>query len=262
MDINRYPISKAVFSIFVFLAYLFLYLPIIILVIFSFNSASFPAPWSGFSLKWYYELFDSFEIWNALINSLIVSCSATLLSILLTLSLVFWSLTNSKTGKLIPFFYANVSVPEVVLSVGLLYLFSYLKISLGLLSLIIGHTVLGLGYSVPIIYSYFDSMDKEMIESSLDLGATVTQTFFKIILPVMKPAIIASSLLVFIISFDDFILSFFCSGSESQTLSLYIFSMIKSGLSPVVNALSTILLFFSSFFVLIFCSLNSKIRIF
>ena len=105
-------------------------------------------------------------------------------------------------------------------------------------------------------------MDKKIIESSMDLGATLTQTFFKIVIPSLMPAIFAAGLLAFIISFDDFILSFFLSGSQTQTLSILIYSMIRTGTSAIVNALSTIMLIISSFLVLIFCSLNTKTKIF
>jgi spermidine/putrescine transport system permease protein len=132
------------------------------------------------------------------------------------------------------------------------------SIKLNLITLTIAHTILGMGFMIPVVYNRFKNIDKRLIEASLDLGASKNKTFFKIILPLVKPSITASSLLVFILSFDDFLLSFFCSGSESQTLSLYIFSMLKTGISPIVNALSTILLTLSSFLVLLFCKMNNN----
>jgi spermidine/putrescine transport system permease protein len=249
-------------SLFVVLLYLFLYIPILVLVIFSFNKAPFPAPWQEFTLKWYHQLWKSSPLWKAFYTSLIVALSATVLSILMTLGLIYY---YSATGKFKRFFlllYGNIIIPEIVLAVGLLLLFSFFAIPLGLQTLIVAHTVLGLGFTIPVIYTQFLDLDKRMTEASLDLGATHGQTFIKIILPLLFPAISAAGLLVFILSFDDFLLSFFCAGSEAQTLSLYIFSMIRSGVSPVVNALSTVLLAFSSLLVIIFCSLNSKTKIF
>jgi len=141
-------------------------------------------------------------------------------------------------------------MPEIVLAVGLLSLFSFFSVSLGATTLIVGHTLLGLGYVIPILHGRFAEMDANLIEASYDLGATQRQTFFKIVLPLLSPALIAAGLLVFIISLDDFIISFFCAGASVQTLPLYIFTVIRTGASPMINALSTIMLLVSSVLVL------------
>ncbi|MBI3236257.1 MAG: ABC transporter permease subunit [Chlamydiales bacterium] len=153
-------------------------------------------------------------------------------------------------------------IPETVLAVSLLGFFSLFSIPLGLLTLILAHSVLGLGFVIPIVYARFVELDARMTEASLVLGATPFQTFFKVTLPLMRPSLITTGLLVFIISFDDFILSYFCAGSSSQTLSLYILSMLRSGISPVVNALSAVLLLLSSALVFLFFSLKTRSRIF
>lgn len=155
-------------------------------------------------------------------------------------------------------FYPNLVVPEIVVAVGLLSFFIFFNAPLGLTSLIVGHTLLGLGYAIPIIYGRFQTLDQRIIEASLSLGATHSETFFKIVLPLLRPALVAAGLLIFIISLDDFLIAFFCAGSSAQTLSLYIFSMIRSGVSPVVNALATFMLVISSILVMIFCSLKTK----
>ncbi|HUD01202.1 MAG TPA: ABC transporter permease subunit, partial [Rhabdochlamydiaceae bacterium] len=129
-------------------------------------------------------------------------------------------------------------------------------------TLIIGHTVLGLGFVIPMVYARFLDLDYRMTEASLVLGATPIQTFFKVTLPMLRPSLITSALLVFIISFDDFILTYFCAGSSVQTLSLYILSMIRSGVSPIVNALSALLLFISSIMALIYFQLSGRSKIF
>lgn len=262
MNINLRSINKIFLPLFVSGAYLFLYIPILVLVIFSFNSASFPAPWSGFSLKWYHELFQTPLIWDAFYNSILVAVFATILSLFMSLVLIYYNVMGYKLNWLLYMFYSNVIIPEIVLAVGLLSFLTFLYVPLGIPTLIVAHTVLGLGYVIPIVYVRYLSIDRKIIEASLDLGATTGQTFFKIVLPLLASSLFAAGLLVFMISFDDFVLSFFCAGSEAQTLSLYIYSMLRSGVSPVVNALSTILLFFSSLIVLIFCSLNVKTKIF
>ena len=121
-----------------------------------------------------------------------------------------------------------------------------------------GHTLLGLGYVVPILHSRFQELDKRYMEASLDLGATESQTIAWVIIPLLLPSLLAAALLVFVLSFDDFLISFFCSGGSTQTLPIYIFVMIRSGATPMINALSTILLVVSSLLVLIFSSLKIK----
>jgi len=205
---------------------------------------------------------ESPEIWRSFYTSVVVGITATFLSIMMTLSLIYYNLMGGELKKLLLLFYGNIIVPEIVLAVSLLCFLTFLSIPLGILTLIIAHTILCSGYVLPIVYGRFLSIDKSMIEASLDLGATVTNTFFKIVVPLLKPSLIAAGLLAFIISFDDFVLSFFCAGSDAQTLSLFIYSMIRSGVSPVVNALSTILLLLSSLLVMVFCYLNIKTKIF
>ena len=235
--------------------YLFLYVPIVVLIVFSFNNAPFPSSWVGFTLKWYTKLFHSSAVWTAFFNSLIIAICATLSSVFCSLGLVYYVSHERSACRYVSLFYSNLFIPEVIFALALLSFFSLFSIPLGLISLIAGHTILGFGYTVPLIFSHYKSLDPRLEEASRDLGATKSQTFFKVTLPLLRPALFVASLLVFIISFDEFVVSFFCAGTEVQTLSLYIYSMIRSGISPVINALSTVLLALTSFFVLIFCSL-------
>ncbi len=242
--------------------YLFLYVPIFVLLIFSFNSAGFPAPWEQFTLKWYGELFESIYLWKAFANSLIVAVFSTLISLVIGVLLIFYAAQGGRVGKYLALFYGNLIIPETVLAVSLLTFFTMVSVPLGLTTLIVAHTVLGLGFVIPMVYARFLELDYTLTEASLALGASPIQTFFKVTLPLLTPSLIATSLLVFIISFDDFILSYFTAGSSSQTLSLYILSMLRSGVSPVVNALSAVLLFLSSLLVLLFFSLKTRVRFF
>lgn len=242
-------------------AYLFLYAPIIVLVLFSFNEVAFPYRWVAFSTQWYVDLWYSAEVWQAAYNSLIVATTSSLLALMLSLLWVFYG-SHSKLKSLEAFFYINLMIPEIVGALGLLTLFHFFSIPLSLMTLIAGHTLLGLGYAIPIISASFAEIDYSIIEASLDLGASLHQTFWKVIIPVMMPALIAAGLLVFIISLDDFLISFFCAGGDSQTLSLYIFATIRTGISPTINALSTILLVVSSFVVMLFSFVQVKVKIF
>lgn len=236
---------------------LFLYVPIIVLVLFSFNSSEVPFVWEGFSLKWYQALWYSSDIWQALQNSLIVAISTVCLSLVMGTLFVFYG-ARTFLGKFFIMFYASLAIPEIVLAVGLLSLLSFLSVPLGLPVLIAGHTLIGLGYVVPILHARYQELDKRYLEAALDLGATEGMALRKVMAPLLMPALIASALLVFVLSFDDFIISFFCSGGTTQTLPIYIFVMIRSGASPIINALSTILLLVSSLLVLLFSSLKIK----
>lgn len=256
MKFSKLRLPKIAMPSFVCSIYLFLYLPIFILILFSFNDARFVYQWSGFTLDWYYELFRSSEVWIALKNSLIIAFCSSVLSLAMGVLLV-WGLFK-RSNLLLPFFYITVMIPDVVVAVGLLSFFTLLYVPLGMTTLIVGHTLLGLGFVVPILYTCFNDLDCYLIEASLDLGASMWQTFRRVILPILKPSLMAAGLLVFIISLDDFLIAFFCAASDSQTLSLYIFSMVRLGLSPLINALSVFLLLISCTFVLLFSSLRDK----
>lgn len=259
---SKSKISKGLHLALIGATYAFLYLPIVVLVVFSFNSESFPSPWKEFSWKWYGELFHSPHLWLSFFNSLLVATSSTLISLLLGVCLIFYVSQGGRIKKGLALYYGNLVIPETVLAVALLGFFTLISLPLGLGTLTLAHTVLGLGFVVPILYARYHELDKRMIEASLVLGATPVQTFFKVTLPLLRPSLIATGLLIFIISFDDFILAYFCAGSSSQTLSLQIMSMLRTGISPVVNALSVVLLSLSCLFALLFFSLKTRARIF
>ena len=254
------PLGRIALPFWVSLVYLFLYIPIIVLIVFSFNSIAFPYRWESFSLKWYHELFYAADLWRSACNSAIVGLAAVFLSLFIGLFFVMWN-ASRKNNYLLSFFYPNLIVPEIILAVGLLSFFIFFNVPLSLGTLIVGHTLLGLGYTIPIINESFTSIDNRLVEASTDLGATPIQTFVKVVLPILKPSLVASGLLVFILSLDDFLIAFFCAGSDSQTLSLYIFSMIRTGVSPEVNALATLMITVSSFLVFLFCSFRVKEQI-
>lgn len=239
------------------LLYLFLYTPIIVLMAYSFNESALGYKWSGFTFLWHLELLSSDELWGPLSTSLMVACASMVLSVSMASLYVFFQ-ERLVPGWVLYLFYASLGIPEVVLAVGLLGFFYFFTVPLGMLTLIIAHTVLGLGYVVPIIQSRYAEFNKRLLEASLDLGATPVQTFFRIILPFMMPALSAGAMLVFIISFDDFTLSFFCAGAQTQTLPLYIFSRLREGASPDITALSTLLLIVSSFFIFVFSSIQAR----
>lgn len=261
MELIKRKASALALPIFVTLLYIFLYLPIIVFIVFSFNTNPYSLKWQGFTLSWYKELLVSSEVVCALKNSLIVAFSAVFLSVLMAVLYVFYGVGNF-LNKLTIFFYGSLIAPEIVLATCLLSVFSFFSMPLGLTSLIAGHTLIGLAYTVPMIKSSFEEIDYKLIEASMDLGATESQTFYKIIVPILLPSIMSGAMLVLIISLDDFFISFFCSGAETLTLPMYIFSQIRAGATPMVNAISTLLMLASGLLTLILTSFKIKTRFF
>ena len=251
--VERKKLSSLFVPLIVCTAYLFLYLPMFVLVAFSFNDSPVALEWTGFTLKWYKNLITSPEILNSLWVSIVVAFSATLLSLLLATSFILSS-RWWKSPFIYNIFYTNVILPDIILAVSVLSVFSLFNIPLGYSSLIAGHTIIGLGFAVPIIKARFTEIDPALTEASLDLGAGYIQTFFRVILPLLTPALVASSLLVFTLSLDDFLIAFFCSSPSVQTLSVYVYSMIKAFVDPTINAVSTCLLIISSIIVLLLSS--------
>lgn len=247
---RKHPLLQIAYPLFVMSSYLFLYLPIIVLVLFSFNDAAVSVDWVGFSLRWYRALFASVEILDAFKVSLIVAFSSTCLSLTMGTMLV---LSSKWWASLWPFniFYTNVFLPDIIVAIGVLSVFALFQIPVGYGSLIAGHTVIGLGFVIPIVRARFTELDPILTEASLDLGATYVQTFYKVIIPLLMPSLIAAGLLTFTLSLDDFLISFFCSGPTVQTLSVYVYSMVRTGVNPTINAISTFFLVVSSLLVLL-----------
>lgn len=242
----------------IFCTYLFLYLPILVLIIFSFNGQKFPSQWSGFTLHWYKELFVSHELWSAFFTSLFVAITSTAISLLMGLSFIFFHFSGGKVKRALPMFYTNLIIPEIMLSISLLTFFVFFKVTLGFTTLIIAHTVLGLGFVIPMLYSRYSQLDTSIFQAATLLGASELKTFTSVVIPLLKPALISSGILIFILSFDDFIFSCFCAGTAVETISLYLLSMLRLGISPVVNALSCLLFLVSTVAALVFLSSRNR----
>lgn len=255
-------LKRFISPIFLFTTFGFLYLPLFVLIAFSFNSKSFPAPWERFTFEWYKELFSSYALWDSFFNSCVVASTSTFLCLLLTIFLLYF-LSRAKTlGNWSTLFYGNLIIPETVLGVGLLSYFTLIGMPLGIPTIVIAHTVLGLGFSIPILFIRFSEIDHRIFEASRVLGASASQTFFRVALPLMRPTLFAAGLMIFIISFDDFVLSYFCSGTSAQTLSLFLVASIRYGISPVINAFASILLILIVLLASLFFSFKKEARIF
>lgn len=241
--------------VFVYLTYLFLYVPVFVIFMFSFNKSRYSIEWTGFSLRWYAQLFRTPEILDALYVSLVVAICSVFLSVLIGTCLVVASKWWRPWLSYV-LFYPNVVLPDIALAIGILSIFAFFKVPLGYGSLIAGHTLIGLGFVVPIVKSRFVELDPLLTEASLDLGATNMQTFRRILLPLLSPSIFAASLIVFTLSLDDFLIAFFCSSPKIQTLSIYVYSQMKETVDPSINAISVLLLAFSSIVALVLCSMK------
>lgn len=250
---KKAPVAKALFVLF----YFFLYLPLIVLVIYSFSSSPLPTTFSNFTFKWYKKLFTHSEIIDSFINSLIVAGLTTSICILFSLLLIYYKTIGGRIKKVIPLFYGNLMIPDTVLAIALVSFFAILHIPLGLTTIVIAHSIIGLGLSIPLMYLRFKDLSPSLLEASAVLGATSWTTFKKIVLPFMMPTLLGSGLMIFILSFDDFILTYFCAGS-TNTLSLFLVASLRLGISPVINALTSIVMLFTCMMVIILFLLRRK----
>ncbi|MGC5325491.1 ABC transporter permease [Brevibacillus sp. SYSU BS000544] len=240
----RLSFGKKSAAVYASLIYLFLYVPIAILIIFSFNQSKLNAVWTGFTLDWYVKLFQNDGVLEAMYTSLIVALVSTIAATMIgTLAAVgmYRYRFRGKTA-LDAMLYLPIVIPEIVMGISLLILFTQLHIPLGYFTLIAAHITFSIPFVVVVLKARLEGFDRSMEEAAMDLGATPWQTFYKVTLPIIAPGVIASALLAFTLSIDDVIISFFVAGPGSATLPLKIFSMVKFGVTPEINALSTLML--------------------
>lgn len=240
--------KKKLFPIvFMSLVFAFLYIPIIILIVFSFNESRVNAVWTGFTLDWYVKLLHDGEILSSLANTLKIAFASTLIaSFVGTLAAVGMYKYNFKGKSVLDnMLYIPVVIPEIVLGIALLIFFNRVPLDWGIWSLIIAHATFSIPFVVITVKSRMAGFDKSIEEAAMDLGASQLKTFLFVTLPNIMPGVAAGALLSFTLSLDDVITSFFVAGPGFTTLPLQIFSMVKKGVSPEINALSTILILIS-----------------
>ena len=225
--------------------FLFLYLPLIILVVFSFNDSRSATVWSGFSLDWYAKAFANDDIQRATKNSLVIAlCAtvgATLIATMAALALGRSRLIQRKalfSGALI----LPLMIPEIVTAVATLTFFSTVGLALGIGNIIIAHTVFCIPFAYLPIRARLEGMDEGLEVAAADLYASKWQTLRRITLPLLAPGIVSGAMLAFIISLDDFIITLMVADAGSTTLPIYIYSLVRIGITPEVNAISTVLL--------------------
>ncbi len=240
MKRSRLPIWITVGAMF------FFYLPILILVANSFNASRFGTGWQGFSLRWYARLLHEPEIWRAARNSILIALGATAVSVVLGTAAAF-ALHRFGPTRLQRFHYGLVYmplvVPEILMGISLLMAFVAAGVGLGLGTIFLAHVTFCVSFVAMTVLARLQDFDDAVIEAAQDLGAGWGLTLKKVILPMIAPGIAAGALLAFTLSIDDFVITFFVAGPGSTTLPIRIYSMIKFGSPPLINALSTILLF-------------------
>ena len=243
------------------LGFIFLYLPIIILVIFSFNESKLVTVWGGFSTKWYGELFQNQGIKDAAWVTLRVAfVSATIAAVLGTVAGVALSRFGRFRGRTLfsGMIYAPMVMPEVIIGLSLLLMFVALSVNRGIMTITIAHITFSLCYVAVVVQSRLASFDDSIEEAALDLGCTPGKTFMVITLPVIFPAVLSGWLLAFTMSLDDLVIASFTSGPGSTTLPMKIYSQVRLGVTPEINAVSTILVGLVASGVLLASYLNRR----
>jgi spermidine/putrescine transport system permease protein len=226
------------------LIFLFLYMPILVLIVFSFNESKSRGHWGGFTLKWYGELFRDPDITKALYYTFLVaflsSLIATVIGTISAIGIHNMGLLGKKV--ILNVNYLPVLNPDIVTGVALMTLFISMNMRLGFTTMLISHVVFNIPYVILSVLPKLRQMNRHMAEAALDLGATPFYAMRKVIIPEIMPGVITGALMAFTLSVDDFVISFFNTGSGVTNLSIIIFSMARRGIKPSINALSTLML--------------------
>lgn len=254
---------KILSKIYVYLVLTFLYLPIFVLMIFSFNNSKSRVIWSGFTLKWYFRLFENQEILSAFYNTLIIAGVSSLLATVLGLVASVGIVRSKKITRSAVMSLTNIPLinPEIVTGISLMLMFVFLNNNLGifkpgLFTLICAHTTFCLPYTILSIMPKLRQMDSNIYEAAQDLGCNSAQAFFKVVLPQIIPGVITGLIISFTMSIDDFVISYF-TGGTTQTLPITVYSMTRKIVSPEINALSS-LLFLVVFALLLIINLRKE----
>ncbi len=225
----------------------FLYLPVLVLAIYSFNASRFALSWEGFTLEWYLRVFTSPEIGRAVRNTLVVSLLSTAVSTVLGTALAVGLHFHRFPGRnlLRGGFYLPILIPDIILAVALLSFFALVAFPLGLGSIVLAHVSFQISFVALLVRSRLQAFPLSLVEAARDLGAAPGEVVRRVVLPLAAPGIVAGALVAFTLSVDDFLIAYFTAGAGASTLPIRIYSMIKRGVTPEANALATLLLLFS-----------------
>ncbi|QUM80753.1 MULTISPECIES: spermidine/putrescine ABC transporter permease PotC [unclassified Moritella] len=251
-------LKRHISKVLLLLVYIYLYTPIFILIGNSFNASKYGLKWKGLTTKWYELLWSNDTLLQAAFNSITIAVFASSIAVVIgTLGAVALFKHKFKGKKFISgLLFVVMMSPDIVMAISLLSLFIILGLDLGFVTLLIAHITFCIPFVVITVYSRLSNFDNAILEAGKDLGASEATIFKRIILPIAKPAIIASWLLSFTLSLDDVIVSSFVTGPSFEVLPLKIYSMVKVGVSPEVNALATVMILISISFVIAAALIN------
>lgn len=254
-------VGKWMKRLYTLLIFTFLYAPIVVLAVFSFNDSKSTAKWEGFTLHWYQKLFEDSRLMGSLYYTVLVAVVAAVVATLIGTFAAFGIFYMKKWKQQVLLNVNSIPLlnPDLVTGVSLMTLFIALNLRLGLMTLIIAHVTFCIPYVVLSVLPKLKQMPSEMLEAAMDLGATPWQAFKRVILPEIKPGIITGALIAFTLSIDDFVISFFSTGSGVTNLSIEIYSRARKGIKPEINALST-LMFLTVLILMLILNKRTKIE--
>ncbi|MGI9334080.1 MAG: ABC transporter permease [Gammaproteobacteria bacterium] len=233
--------------------YAFLYVPIAVLVVLSFNRSGLPSAWGGFSARWYGELSRNEAVLGAAANTLIVAVGSTVLATIIGTMLALGLERRRHSRALDALVFTPMIIPDIVLAIALLSFYSLLDMTLGLHSIVLSHVVFNIAFVCAVVRARLEHFDYAVVEASIDLGANAWRTLWGITLPIIAPGVLAGALLAFTLSVDEFIIAFFTAGAgpASTTFPMQVYSMIRFGVTPEINAIATIVIGLSFTLILI-----------
>lgn len=229
--------------IYIGLVFVFLYAPIVVLIVFSFNASKSTAHWEGFSLKWYIELFQDHQILKALYNTLLIAFISSIIATVVGTFAAFGLTQMRSSSRKLVLGINNLPIlnPDIVTGIALMTLFIFVGVRLGFMTMLMAHITFSTPYVILSVLPKFKQMPTEMLDAAMDLGATPWYAFRKVIIPEIMPGIITGFLIAFTLSIDDFVISFFTTGGGVSNLSIEIYAMARRGIKPIINALSTLM---------------------
>jgi len=239
-------------------AYAFLYLPLLIVVVYSFNDSRLNAEWVGFTLDWYRTLAGDAQMLTAAGNSLAIGLVASLVSTVLG-TMAGLAMHRYRLRVLPILVVAPIAIPEILMGVSLLIFFVLLNFTLGLVSVALAHIAFCIGFVAIVVRARLAGMDETLTEAARDCGASPADAFRYVTLPLIMPGVIAGALMAFTLSIDDFVITFFTAGAGTVTLPLQIYSMIKISVTPEVNAVSTLLMLLTLVLIVIAAKLSPSL---
>jgi spermidine/putrescine transport system permease protein len=238
--------------------YAFLYVPLLIVIVYSFNDSRLNAEWVGFTFGWYDKLFHNQDMLLAAGNSLLIGLTASTVATVLG-TMAGLAMYRYRSRLLSILVLAPIAIPEILMGVSLLIFFVLLNLTLGLVSVALAHIAFGIGFVAIVVRSRLAGMDESLTEAARDCGASPLNAFRYVTLPLIMPGVIAGALMAFTLSIDDFVITFFTAGAGTVTLPLQIYSMIKIAVTPEVNAVSTLLMLLTLALIIIASKLSPSL---